>query len=214
MSKQLSRNIVIEWLSKHPVILQVGIWLVVAAALITGVVLWALGILTEWESLGLPGVFILNLVGSATIFLPLPGIAAICAGAVPQVIPEGSNVAWHLFLVIMFGSVGSTIGEMTSYLAGYGLIHTKTGKSIKTKNKTYEKVSRFMDKSGWLTLLVLGILPNPLFDSAGIVAGSTGYRLSSFIFWVFCGKLIKYSYTAVGCHYAVGWIMRIVGNVN
>jgi membrane protein YqaA with SNARE-associated domain len=132
--------------------------------------------LANLQSYGYLGLFLLNILGSATIFLPTPlFLTSFVAASI-----------FNPFLVAIVSSVGSTFGELTGYLAGYG------AEDIIEKDIKIQKVKRWMDKYGLWVLFILGLVPNPFFDIAGIIAGATEIPVWKFLAVVWAGKLIKF----------------------
>lgn len=134
----------------------------------------------DFESLGVygyPGLFLIMAASSASIFVPLPGLATVVAAG---------SIA-NPFLVAIFGGMGSAIGEMTGYAAGYG------GRSIiDDRNVRFLKYfERWLRSYVFLTLVVFAAVPNPFFDLAGVAAGSLGYPAKRFLFAVAIGKVLK-----------------------
>ena len=70
-----------------------------------------------------------------------------------------------------FSGIGASIGELTGYLAGYG------GSAVIEENSKYKRIAKWMNKNGFITILVLATIPNPIFDLSGIFAGATHYSL-------------------------------------
>lgn len=128
------------------------------------------------QSLGYFGIFLLSLIGNATIVLPMPAILTAFVG----------GAFLNPFLVGVVSSLGATIGELTGYYAGVG------GKEFVTNDKRVKKVEGWMQKYGLWTLFVLAVIPNPAFDLAGIVAGATKVPVYKYFFVVWAGKLIKF----------------------
>lgn len=127
---------------------------------------------------GYIGLFVLSILGNATIILPVPVIlTAFIGGAI-----------FNPFIVGVVVSLGASIGEMTGYLAGMG------GKTLVEGNKKrIERIEGWMKKYGLWTLFFLAAIPNPLFDLAGIVAGATGIPIYKYLIVVWLGKLIKFA---------------------
>jgi membrane protein YqaA with SNARE-associated domain len=135
----------------------------------------------KWDDLkgyGYLGVFLINVIGSATIIFPVPGLA---------VAFMGGGVDLNPWLVALLGAAGSTIGETTGWLAGWG------GQVVAEKNKHYAQVESWMRRHGDVTVFVMAAIPNPLFDIAGMVSGSLRYPLWRFLGAAFLGKLVKYT---------------------
>jgi membrane protein YqaA with SNARE-associated domain len=190
-------SLLAELLNRHPRLFQAVVWTVVVASIVTGVVLWVVGWL-EPEEVGYTGAFLINLIGSASVAIPLPGLAAVCAAA-------GPGIHLNLFGLGLVSGAGAAIGEMTGYLAGYG------GQSFVQRSRYYERVRRQVIRRGALALFILAALPIPLFDVAGIAAGSMGYSVRKFLTWVFLGKIIKFVGIAYACQQGIDWFTNLVG---
>ena len=107
-------------------------------------------------------------------------------------------------LLALAGAVGSTIGELTGYLAGYG------SQGIVQKSRYYSRISNWVARRGGFALFVLAAVPNPLFDIGGIAAGSLGYPISRFLLWVGIGKLVKFLVFAYACRQSISWLVDFV----
>ncbi len=124
---------------------------------------------------GYPGLFLLNLLASATLILPAPGIAlAFAAGA-----------ALNPFLVGLAVGSGSTLGELTGYIAG------ASGRGIVTNDPRYPAMQTAMARYGLWIIILLSLVPNPIFDVAGIVAGATRIPVWQFLAAAWIGKVAK-----------------------
>ena len=64
--------------------------------------------LSHFRSLGLLGIFLINFLSSATIFLPAPGIATVVAG----------GAIYSPIAVGLVAALGATLGDMISYMLG------------------------------------------------------------------------------------------------
>jgi membrane protein YqaA with SNARE-associated domain len=130
---------------------------------------------SELALVGYPGIFLVSLLGNATLVLPAPSLALVFAmgSALPPV------------FVGLAAGLGSTLGELTGYAAGFG------GRAVVENWATYERMQAWMQRRGAVTLLVLAIIPNPLFDLAGIAAGTLRYPLWRFLLICWLGKTIK-----------------------
>lgn len=137
------------------------------------------------QGYGYFGLFVLSIIGNATIILPAPVIlTAFVAGAV-----------FNPFIVALVVATGATIGEMTGYMAGYG------GSELVETDPKLIRVKKWMDKFGLWVIFVLAAIPNPFFDLAGIVAGATGIPIYKYLVIVWLGKVIKFGLFAVlGSH--------------
>lgn len=179
---------------KHPAIVRTVIYLIVLGSIVLGVSLWATGRL-EFTEVGYTGAFLVNLIGAASIVIPIPGVAAICGGATASL---GLNL-WALGAV---GATGAALGEVTGYLAGFG------GQPIVARWRLYASIHNWAAKKGGIGLFILALLPNPFFDIAGIAAGGLGYPLHKFLLYVLAGKLIRFIGIAFACRLGIDWVNR------
>ena len=124
---------------------------------------------------GYLGVFMIGLLGNATVILPVPSLAVVFAG--------GSVL--NPLLVGLTAGVGEPIGELTGYLAGYG------GRAVLPEGRAVARLEHFMKNHGFLTVFVLAAIPNPLFDLAGILAGVLQFPVRRFLLACWLGKSLK-----------------------
>ena len=139
--------------------------------------------LPDTEAIAYPGVFLLSMVSSAFVFIPIPGIVAVCTGGV---------LLMPLYVGLVAG-VGEALGETTGYLAGY------SGRGIAERDRRYRRIQPLMRRRGWLILLIFASIPNPLFDLVGVTAGAARIPLWQFYGAVWVGKSIKSTIVAYGC---------------
>ncbi|MEX0763382.1 MAG: hypothetical protein WD208_04035 [Dehalococcoidia bacterium] len=186
-----------QWLvDRWNLIFRVAMPTVVLVFVAIGAVLWLTGRF-EVETVGYPGVWLLSFIGAASIFIPVPGLAAVCLAATPAF---GLNL---LFIGVLAGSA-EAIGEMTGYMAGV------TGRGVVSRHRWYPAVQRHLQRRGGPILFGLSIFPNPLFDVVGIAAGSTGYPVRKFLLLLLVSKTIKSTGIAYGCYYGIGFVQGLV----
>ena len=157
--------------------------------------MWATGRL-ELQNVGFAGVLAVNVIGSASVIVPVPGLAVVCGAS-------AGDVGLNPVLLGLAGGFGSTVGEMSGYLAGYG------GNTLIQRSKHYERFRQLVIRNGGMALFVLSVIPNPLFDIAGIAAGSLGYPLKRFLLYVLAGKVIKFVVVAYACRQGIDWVIRL-----
>jgi uncharacterized membrane protein YdjX (TVP38/TMEM64 family) len=150
--------------------------LILASVLISGLIIYFRNDLAKLQGYGILGILLISILGNATVVVPAPVIlTAFIGGSVYNPILVGLVVA-----------LGATIGELTGYMAGLG------GRVVITENKNFRKIEKWMTKSGFLTILILAAIPNPLFDLAGMFSGATNYSFKKFLVATFLGKSIKF----------------------
>ena len=125
--------------------------------------------------------FLISLIGSATVILPAPGLALILA------------LGAHLnpLLLGVVAGIGSGLGELSGYLAG------KAGRNLINREGRFNTflhnmTTRFTSPA----LFILAILPLPIFDFAGILAGALRMPVLRFLAVVISGKIIKHALAA------------------
>jgi membrane protein YqaA with SNARE-associated domain len=131
--------------------------------------------LARFERYGYPGVFLISLLGNATVILPAPSLAVVF----------GMGGLLNPLFVGLVAGVGEALGELTGYLAGYG------GRAVIEDREMYGRLERWMQRHGSVTVFVLSAIPNPIFDLAGIAAGALRFPLERFLLSCWVGKTIK-----------------------
>ncbi len=136
--------------------------------------------LAEYPGLKYIGIFVISAAACATLVIPIPGLAMTSLIGTLAVGP------WDPLLIGLSSGLGATLGEITGYLLGY------SGRMAISYTKTYEQVVGWMKKWGSLTIFLLALLPNPLFDVAGLAAGILKYPLWKFLLVGAAGRLPKH----------------------
>ena len=145
--------------------------------------------LTDLKRFEYAGIFLISLIGSASVILPLPGAAVVVSSG--QFVDDVAGVPFWLVVGIV-AAAGETIGEMTAYLAGMG------GKAMLEDRPAYRVLDRWMHRHGTVTVFGLSVVPNPVFDIAGFMAGAVRMPIWRFAGTVFVGKAIKNCSLAAG----------------
>jgi len=142
------------------------------------------------QGYGYPGIFLFSILANATILIPVPGV----------VFTSAMGAIFNPLLVSIAAGAGAALGELSGYLAGF------SGQAVVEGSERYERVVRWMEKYGDVTILVLAFIPNPLFDLAGVVAGILKMPVWKFLIFSVIGKILKMMMFA----YAGEWVMSIV----
>lgn len=133
----------------------------------------------DWDTLkpyGYAGLFVVTLISDATVLIPFPGLVVVfIAGGFLNPV-----------LIGLASGLGSALGETTGYLAGFG------GRAVVENRAAYIKLEKWMRRNGTLTVLFLSVIPNPLFDMAGMMAGALKYPLWKFLLVCWVGKALKF----------------------
>jgi len=140
--------------------------------------------LANYAGLKYLGIYILSAAASATLIIPIPGLAM--TSALGAISPDSWDPLW----VGVASGLGATTGELTGYLLGF------SGRMAIPYTKTYEKVVGWMAKWGNWTIFLLALIPNPLFDVAGIASGILKYPAWKFILLAAAGEIPKHVFFA------------------
>jgi membrane protein YqaA with SNARE-associated domain len=162
-----------------------------------GTVLWLTDSLNV-ESVGYGGMWIVSFVAAGSIILPVPGPAAVCIAAAP-------DLGLNPLAIGIISASAEALGEMTGYIAGL------SGRSLLERNKHYPRMHSLLIRRGGIMLFFGGVIPNPLFDFLGIAAGSIGYPIKKFLAVVFVAKAIKSTGIAYACLWGIDWIQGFLG---
>jgi membrane protein YqaA with SNARE-associated domain len=125
---------------------------------------------------GYLGVFIVTLISTASLVLPVPYLATIMVAGTfldPKV-------------VALVAGLAAAIGELTGYGLGY------TGRSLLPDNRWTLMIQNAMRRWGGLVIFGASAVPNPFFDAVGMIAGATKMPVWVFILAAFLGKTLRF----------------------
>ena len=151
--------------------------------------------LQELKKYGYVTVFLVGLVSNATLILPVPGLA----------VSSVMGSVFNPWVVGLVGGLGQALGELTGYMAGY------SGQTLVDGNPTYDRLTRWMQRYGALTIFVLALVPNPIFDLGGLAAGTLRFPWPKFLMSCAAGKVIKNTLFALAGFYGIETILRLFG---
>lgn len=146
---------------------------------------------------GYLGILTVQFLSSATVFLPLPGLAVIFL----------YGTILDPYLVGLSAALGAALGELTGYAVGYGghrLIIKKNRKIANDARRLFKKYDYFF------VIILFSAIPFP-FDVVGVLCGLSRYDIKKFLTAVFIGNWIKLSLVALSGFYGIPWILRIFG---
>ena len=124
---------------------------------------------------GLLVLFGLAALSTATLILPAPGLALTAiAGAAGDPIVVG-----------VVAGLGQAVGELTGYAAGW------SGRSFLPENAAASRITDWLRRRGVLVIFALAMVPNPVFDLAGVAAGVLRMPVLSYFAAASIGKVIK-----------------------
>jgi membrane protein YqaA with SNARE-associated domain len=134
----------------------------------------------ELKMYGYLGIFLVSMITCSSIVVPVPGwILVATFGAILNPV-----------LVGVVSGLGGTIGEMTGYLLGYG------GRLAIENVGIYTRMVQWMKRWGSVTIFILALIPNPLFDVAGAAAGLLRFPVWKFVLFGAAGRIPKHIFFA------------------
>ena len=187
MSSTTTETSDIEKKSKRRAIALLLLTIFLAIA-ITGVLFLFRNRIAELGNYGYPGAFLISLITSATVIVPVPGIVVLFA--------LGNTL--NPILVGLVGAAGGIIGEMTGFMVGYG-----SHEVLQHRSQLHLRMEKWMRRWGSWAVFTFAAAPLPLFDVAGLIAGALHFPLWKFLLIGWAGKSIKFVILVVAG--AWGW---------
>jgi membrane protein YqaA with SNARE-associated domain len=185
-----------EWLGEHAAVR----WALILTFVILAVAQAILMLLFDDEiAARLAGanyfsIFLTNLASTATFFVPVPGLT----GAAQLLVIDQGAAARFPWLIGVAAGLGMAVGEVTAYYAGYLGAEVMRGRELPGPKRFHGVISRvvstidwLMDRWGMATLFVLSAVPNPVFEIAGLTAGSVRMPFRRFFGAVVAGKILR-----------------------
>ena len=127
---------------------------------------------------GMIGLFIINFLGSATLFLPAPAIVSVAIG----------GASFNPLIVALIAGIASSLGESTGFLFGYSSMKFL---SKKNNHKIFLLTKKLVHFKGGILIPAFAFIPNPFFDGFGILAGISNFPITRFIFLTFLGRFMR-----------------------
>jgi len=125
---------------------------------------------------GYLGVFVVTLVSTMSLVLPVPYLAAIFV----------AGTFLNPWIVALVAGVAAALGELTGYALGY------SGRTLLPRSRWYRMIRRSMSRYGAGVIFVAAAIPNPFFDAVGMVAGATKMSVWTFLICAFLGKTLRF----------------------
>ena len=146
------------------------------------------------KTLGYPAIFVTALIGSGGLVIPFPSTAAVFFGG---------DYLNPIFVGLIAG-VAEALGEITGYALGY------SGSDMAQKSRFYRPIERWLRARGWPAILILSMIPNPIFDLLGIAAGTLRYPLRNFLLLAWAGKTVKNVSIAYAGAVGASWVKDLI----
>jgi len=183
VAQQIKRR---RWTRQHYVVLII----IVAIVIIFVAIYFASQALDNAWLYGYLGAFLISLMASAVVIIPVPGL--------PVIFLLGAIL--NPFIVGLMVGLAEPIGELTGYMAGY------SGRITLENRKSYTRLQDWMKRRGSLVLFCFSAVPNPLTKVPTIAAGALRYPVWKFLLILFLSKTVKGMIVA----FAGYWTLRLL----
>ena len=151
------------------------------------------------------GIFLVNLIATASIFIPIPGWLF--------TVPAGFYL--NPVLVAIAAGTGAAIGELTSYGIGYAgkriYLSRQKGKKKKYTQKWLEKIEFWFKKHGGFVVIFLFALTPLPDDFVGIFCGAVKYDIKKFFLAQLIGKIMMSLLLVYAGLYGLSWFLGLFG---
>jgi membrane protein YqaA with SNARE-associated domain len=162
----------VNWLKKNYLSI-----LVILAVIALSVALYLYrDIVEKLGNFGYLGAFLISLISSLTIVLPVPGFLLLMS----------LTATLNPILIALAASTGGIIGELSGYAAG------RSGRSILRANKAYLRAESWMKRWGIWAIMLFAFVPLVPFDIAGLASGALRFPVWKFMLAGWIGKSLKF----------------------
>jgi len=154
--------------------------------------IWSNGFITSFGYLGL---FIISIIGTATILFPFP----------IDVIIFASGGFLNPILSGIIAGIGSAIGELTSYYTG------RAGRkviSMRKEKKIFLKTKKLFNKYSFWIIPIFAFTPLPM-DIIGLVCGGLNYNVKKFFIGSLIGKIPRTLILTIAGSYTIPWVLGL-----
>jgi uncharacterized membrane protein YdjX (TVP38/TMEM64 family) len=160
----------------------ISILILIGAIGITVCLLYYRREIKKFGSLGYPGIFLVAMMSNATVFIPLPGI----------MLTTAMGAVFNPFWVAIAAGMGAGLGEISGYMVGF------SGRELVKRTQWHERVEGWIKKYGVWVIMIMAIIPNPVFDLVGFSAGVLKMPIWKFLIGAVSGNIIKMMLFAFG----------------
>ena len=130
------------------------------------------------------------------LHLPAPGLALTAV----------AGSAGDPILVGIVAGLGQAVGELTGYAAG------RNGRSFLPDSPAATRIAGWLARWGMALIFVLALIPNPVFDVAGIAAGALRMPVLRYLGAAAAGKILKNIVVAGGAA-SLGGLLGAAGGL-
>jgi membrane protein YqaA with SNARE-associated domain len=161
--------------------------------------------IAELKHYGYLGAFVISILGSATIIIPVPMLAVIFALGGIMTSP------WSAALLALSAACGEVIGSLTIYMTGHGAGRAIASSKHGRIQSAYERMLGLMERRGPIVLFAVASVINPFFYPAALASGALRFSLKKFALIVFAGKTIKAMTVVYAGYFGLKGLFHIFG---
>ena len=148
----------------------------------------------QLKNYGYAGAFLISMVGSATVFLPVPGLLLIVT----------MSTILNPLAIGLIAGLGAGLGECTAYMVG------SSGAPMIKNSRVYRRAEGWMKRRGAITIFLLALVPNPFFDIAGIAAGVLRFPFWRFLVLCIAGNMVKFTAIAFATFFGMRGVIQLL----
>ncbi|MBI2965817.1 MAG: VTT domain-containing protein [Chloroflexi bacterium] len=139
---------------------------------------------------GYAALFVVGFLSGATFFLPMP--------ILPLVFTAGG--IFNPGLVALSSATGMAAGMGLTYFIGAWIRHLINWRIATRADRlgaAVRNVGAWLNHSSFVSAFALAAVPNPIYDFAGVIAGSAHAPIGRFMLGIFLGKMVQAIVVAV-----------------
>jgi len=133
----------------------------------------------KFRHFGYLGIFVTTLISNITIFAPANSIVTVFGGRV-----------YNPIVVGFIAALGSVLGEIIPYKVA------ASGSSVVQNTKYYATIKKYMETNGFLTIVAVTSIPNPIVNPSSLIAGSIKYPFPKYLVASFLGNWLQFTICA------------------
>jgi membrane protein YqaA with SNARE-associated domain len=133
---------------------------------------------------GYAALFLVGFVGGATFFLPMPILPLVFASA----------AMFNPGLVAVIATIGMVLGMGLTYFMGAWTrdhVNWRVATRSDRLGAIVRTVGEWLSRSSVTSSFALALVPNPIYDFIGVIAGSAQAPFGRFILGIFLGKIAQ-----------------------
>jgi membrane protein DedA with SNARE-associated domain len=160
---------------------------------------------------GLLGILVIAFIAaSAFSVTAIPVPYWVLTFTLPSVL-AGTYGIWAPVWVGLFAAAGATLGQLITFIIGYGGRGLSEKLSSRFSPALFEKAKVWMKRWGDWAVFFMSVTANPLHLPMTLAISSLRYPMYRFIIFGFIGQLIKSMVLSFSGYYSLTWILNILG---